>query len=175
MIDLETMGTKPGCAIVSIGAVEFDRNTGKIGDKFYAGIKLSSCQRAGLTIDAHTVLWWLQQGQEARVKVVTGDCELASALLEFSNFMAKRPNITDLWGNSASFDLSILKAAYDASHMKLPWSVWSEKCYRTVTKLFPGNYLKKDEVKAHDPIYDCEYQISILCATLKSLNGKNYV
>jgi DNA polymerase III epsilon subunit-like protein len=34
MLDLETMGKRAGCAIVSIGAVEFDINTGEIGRTF---------------------------------------------------------------------------------------------------------------------------------------------
>lgn len=64
MIDLETMGTRPGSAILSIGACSFDPNwlggsdsdhePGEARRTFYQNITLASCLDAGLTIDAAT-------------------------------------------------------------------------------------------------------------------------
>ncbi len=55
MIDLETMGNKPGCAILSLGAVDFGQDKDKrwlMGDKtFYRELNLQSCIDAGLHID----------------------------------------------------------------------------------------------------------------------------
>lgn len=72
MIDLETMGTSPGCAIASIGAVIFDPerpHDGSTAPEFYAVVDLASCQSVGLTMDAGTVYWWLTQSQKAREAV----------------------------------------------------------------------------------------------------------
>ena len=47
MIDLETMGNTPGCAIISIGAVEFSEEG--LGAEFYCTIDLEDSVKCGLT------------------------------------------------------------------------------------------------------------------------------
>lgn len=175
MLDLETMGVNPGCAIVSIGAVQFDLNTGKLGEKFYTSVDLKSCVDAGLKIEPDTLMWWLKQSDQARNKLYEGKLVLEDALIKFQHFLKSR-EIDTLWGNSASFDCSILKACYSVLDKEAfkgtePWNVFNEKCYRTITKLFPANLTKKDATKAHDPIYDCEYQIANLCRIWRSLKS----
>mgnify|MGYP006408929027 CR=1 FL=1 len=80
MIDLETMGTRPDAPIISIGAVAFDAN-GPL-DSFYAGVNLGSSVNSGAKIDASTVLWWMQQSDEARAALVPKDDELRQCYLE---------------------------------------------------------------------------------------------
>ena len=43
MLDLETMSTASNAAIVAIGAVEFEPETGKLGREFYCNVSLASC------------------------------------------------------------------------------------------------------------------------------------
>ena len=66
MLDIETMGNESFSSIVSIGAVEFDINTGKTGKGFYTNVDLQSCINLGLIINASTVMWWLKQNEQAR-------------------------------------------------------------------------------------------------------------
>src|SRR4051812_37876973 len=81
MVDLETMGTAPGSAIVSLGAVAFDPVAGTLGEEFYRVVSLRSCQRAGLSLDPDTIVWWLQQSEAARAQLNRPDAEdLASVL-----------------------------------------------------------------------------------------------
>jgi len=42
MIDLETLGTKVDAPVLSIGAVEFNLETGKLGQEFYCVLDLQS-------------------------------------------------------------------------------------------------------------------------------------
>lgn len=174
MLDLETMGTEPGCAIVSIGAVQFDLESGVIGNKFYTSISLKTCMDAGLSVDPYTIMWWLDQNDQARAKLLENTVALETALQLFKNFLEQN-NLTIVWGNSASFDCSILAACYRKLQLNVPWMYIHEKCYRTVTKLFPANVPKKDSTKSHDPIYDCEYQIGVLCSIWKKISNKYYV
>ena len=138
MVDLETMGTGPNSAIVAIGAVDSD------GVSFGYIISLESGVDAGLSMDASTVLWWLQQSDEAR-RIFAKDVPvspLREALSAFSEFVlgfapdptAKRKEVR-LWGNSAAFDLGLLGNAYDKLKMKRPWEYWEEACYRTLKNL----------------------------------------
>jgi hypothetical protein len=55
MIDLETMSTLPHAAITQIGAVEFDLDSGAIGQTFQAHISLPSNADYVRHIDADTV------------------------------------------------------------------------------------------------------------------------
>lgn len=53
MVDLETLGTKPNSAILSIGAVAFDDQG--LHDEFYCNVDLISSIACGYEIDADTV------------------------------------------------------------------------------------------------------------------------
>jgi DNA polymerase III epsilon subunit-like protein len=85
MVDIETLGLDPGAAILSIGAVRFD--TDGLGATFERNIGLESCQEAGLTIDAGTLEWWLQQDADAQ-HVLTGGESLVDALEALAEFYA---------------------------------------------------------------------------------------
>lgn len=137
MLDLETMGTTPGSAIVAIGAVQFDPETGAVGGEgreFHAAVDLTSCLEAGLTVDGRTVLWWLKQEEAARKALADNPRHLAEVLDHFSHWV---PNECQMWGNGAAFDNVILAAAYKATGRGQPWAFWNDRCYRTMKALSP--------------------------------------
>jgi hypothetical protein len=116
MLDLETLGTRPGCAILSIGAVAFDRHTGALGPEFYMVVNRKSCEAKGLTQDQSTLDWWSRQSAEA--KKVLAEAEnapngLGGALVQFTAYLQKFGK-RDLfvWGNGADFDQPIITACY---------------------------------------------------------------
>ena len=125
MLDIETMGSESYSAIVSIGAVEFDIETGETGKEFYTNIDLQSCLDAGLVVTAGTVMWWMQQNEDARKKLTEDTIPLKEALLKFGSFCTKRHQV---WGNSARFDCGILQNAYNKMDIQLPWNYGSERC-----------------------------------------------
>ena len=172
MLDLETLGNKSNAPILSIGAVEFDLITGKMGREFYKVIDLQSCLDVGLKINGSTFYWWMQQNQGARDAIcVDKKLPLATALHMFSAWMEDCVEDVGIWGNGARFDIGILEDAYVAcGYQKMPWNFRSEKDLRTLVSFAP-------EVKAkhpftgteHNPIDDCKYQISYCNATWKKL------
>jgi len=176
MLDLETMGKRAGCAIVSIGAVEFDINTGEIGRTFYKVVNLQSCLNVGLFIDASTLYWWLQQSDEARYAICEKGDNIQNVLEEFSSFLACLGDFR-IWGNGARFDIAILEAAYFAigKGETLPWKFRNERDVRTLVSFepdvktefpFPFNEIQ------HHPIADCKYQIGY-CSKIWSKLNKN--
>jgi len=70
MIDLETLGRRAGCSILSIGAVAFDPKTKELGAEFYVVVNRLSCFKLGLHEDPETVKWWEGQNAEAK-KILT--------------------------------------------------------------------------------------------------------
>jgi len=170
MIDLETLGTRSYSVFLSIAAIQFDPNTGQIGNTFRCNINLESAIKAGLRIDSSTLEWWLTQRPEIMKRMFDDPIELKDALEQLAKFFSAN-KIFSPWGNSAGFDLGLLADAYSIAGMPpLPWKFWNEMCYRTMAKLVPSTIEKPKN--AHDPIVDCEYQIKVLCNVLQTLKIK---
>jgi hypothetical protein len=160
MIDIETMGNKAGAALVSIAAVQFDLHTGQTGEQFYVNVDLQSCLNAGLKVDASTLIWWMQQNENARMKFTYNPSPLHAVLAQLSEFVASVGLDCEVWGNSARFDLGILEVAFTACKMQTPWKFWNERDVRTLVAFAPD--IKANEVfigDKHDPIHDCLHQI----------------
>ena len=165
MIDLETMGNKSRAAIISIGAVEFDIETGETGDKFYANVDLQSSLDAGLEVNGDTIGWWLEQSDEARKRVMQETEPLEIVLKEFSLWFSLFGKHVQVWGNSARFDLGILEDAYEALGLTIPWNFRNERDLRTLVSFYPEMKDKQNfKGVEHDPIDDCEFQISYATA-----------
>lgn len=158
MIDLETFGTKPGCALVSIGAVFFDPKTGDLGHELYTVVSRSSCEERGLHIDAGTVKWWSGQSEAARTafdESCASGAPLEAALDELTRFIKLEKNVR-VWGNGNDFDKPVLTAAYHACGLSEPWRPYNGRCYRTMKQLFKAE-LGREGV-AHNALDDAKHQ-----------------
>ena len=170
MIDIETMGTGSYSAIIGIAAVRFDITTGATGENVHLPICLQSCLDAGLTVDASTIKWWLEQSDVARMTLLSGErITIARALGALNAFITENDYV---WGNSARFDLGLLENAYNRLKMPMPWKYYNERDVRTLAALVPS--VKKQYPRtgiAHNPLDDCKYQIGYCCETYKRLNS----
>lgn len=158
MIDIETLGTNSYSIILSIGAVYFDIETGETGETFYVKIDPNDCSNYGLTHDESTMNWWRKQSKEAKDEAFSGKEKLPIAL-EKLNIFLKNGN-SQMWGNSASFDLGLLNNAYQRTGIKANWKFYNERCVRTLVSFAPQ--IKQEtpfEGVAHTPISDCLHQI----------------
>jgi hypothetical protein len=162
MLDIETLGTEPGAVVLSIGAVRFD--DAGIVDEFYQSVSLKSCQEAGLEVDADTLNWWLQQGDDAQ-KVLSGGADLRTALEAFAEFYA---GADEIWAFSPSFDCAILGEAYDAVGMNEPWHYRDQRDCRTLVEL-PGAVDLEQNGTEHHALDDAKYQARTVILTLSTL------
>lgn len=160
MIDIETLGTQPGCVIVSIGAVHFDERG--LERDFYMSVDIESCQEAGLTIDANTLSWWLDQSSEAQ-KELQGGHDLRETLLEYSLF-----HEGNIWANAPTFDCSIVRYAYEAVDLEPPWRFWEERCYRTIKELGLTLSIPHGGIE-HNALDDAKAQAEAASAALRKL------
>ena len=169
MVDLETMGTRPGCAIVAIGAVSF--TTDGIASEFYQQVDLESCQRAGMHLDGGTVKWWLTQDEKVRQAVTGPGIDVYSALLQFRAWLAQGGGEPCVWGDGAAFDNAILHEAFRLCKLGIPWSYTHDRCYRTVRGLFPSvKWARKGT--CHHALDDARDQALHLLEIFKKLNGQ---
>jgi hypothetical protein len=177
MLDLETMGKRSNSAIISIGAVEFNINTGEIGNEFYTRVDLQSCLDVGLKINASTVYWWLTQNEKARQEVAKGGNNIATALLAFENWYSKLNDDIQLWGNGSRFDIGMLEDAYIAcGYHKMPWNFRNERDLRTLVSFAPEikeRVLNEFNGIKHHPIDDAKIQIKY-ASEIWNLKNKNH-
>lgn len=165
MLDLETMGNKSNSAIVSIGAVEFNIETGETGREFYSTVNLQSCLDIGLKINASTLYWWLKQNDAAKMKICEGEkgSDVQLVLAELQDWFNECIEQVKIWGNGARFDIGILEDAYVAcGYQEMPWHFRDERDLRTLVAFAPE--IKNDVMTnfqgiEHDPISDCKMQI----------------
>lgn len=139
MVDLETLGKGSNAVIIAVGAVLFDRNG--TYEEFYRVVDPQSCVDIGMQIDVSTVLWWMQQSDEARAAFKRPGDSIRSVLGALSEFLADETQTPrdelKVWGNGATFDNVILGNAYDRAGLVRPWEFWNDRCYRTVKSLAP--------------------------------------
>lgn len=170
MIDIETLGVKPGCVVLSIGAVEFDSNG--LGEMFYDIIEPETCTDWGLVIEPRTTMWWMDQPEAARKALTNAKRSPLDAVLK--DFIAKfRWRGKKVWANGAAFDFPILEAAFQAVGLKQPWEYWGMNCYRTLKNLVPRDVYESCKVEptvAHDALADACAQAETIIGLLAWVN-----
>lgn len=150
MLDLETLGTRPGSVFFAIGACLF--RDGQIISDFYLLIKPSDAVKRGLTMDPATVAWWMEQSEEARAQLIRAENEgvtLITGLTLFAEYLQSTGlpmRELRVWGNGASFDNALVAEAYARCGFQLPWKFWNDRCYRTVKNSRPEIEIKREGV-----------------------------
>lgn len=160
MIDLETLGTVPGCSILSIGAVAFDAASGQLGPELYVVVNRQNCLAASLFEDPDTITWWEKQSDEA--KQVLRDAEsgerLEDALAQLTEYLDQFSlKQVKVWGNGSDFDNAILSVCYDKIGATAPWRFWNNRCYRTLKSLSKGPKPKRQGTY-HNALDDAKTQ-----------------
>ncbi len=167
MVDLETTDTAQTSCVLSIGIVEFDSKTGEMFNKHYYKFDADTQER---TSSKDTLDWWDKQDQDIRAEAFSGTNSLEEFLrLDLVEIIGREDKV---WGNGATFDISILENACQQYDTPIPWSFWNTRDVRTVVDLASGLASRgKAPKKLHDPVVDCEYQIGYLCRMIKVLRG----
>jgi len=164
MVDLETLGTKPGSIVLSIGAVYFGLDG--LGKDFYSVISVEDSEACGLTSDQSTVDWWTKQSEEARDVLTKARSyeapKLRSVLESFSAFV--RPH-SRIWGNGSDFDNVLLASLYEAASIGCPWEFYDNRCFRTLKGLLikeDTQEKRNDHNALSDAINQAEKAVRIL-------------
>ncbi len=162
MVDIETLGSKENAVIISIGVMAFDLDSDVTVSAKWNVIAESNYDRS---INPKTVMWWLQQSKEAQdALVIPEPIGLDDALLNLSKFFEL--HLTDkggVWANGATFDISILRNAFNQHSIPIPWQYRQEFCMRSLRHfgkkvgLVYSTY--KEGNSNHDALADVEIQV----------------
>lgn len=176
MIDLETLGTAPGSAILSIGAVAFDPVFGSnpAFPPFYANIEPESCAAFGLTSDPRTVKWWEGQSDEAKAALLVDRLDLPAAIRAFADWWSKVEG-KEVWSFGANFDVvlweeairrvtDVLRPRFEAVP---PWSYRNVRCARTVMAL--AGVVAENTGTKHNALHDAMAQAEAVSKAYEKL------
>lgn len=168
MIDCETMGLRPGCAILSIGATTF--GPGAKPMRFAQNIDLLSCLLVGLRVDEETQKWWMEQSLEAREALSSKTKVGLAFALECLTIYWNDVKAEEIWANGPMADVAWLEAAYEAVGQKAPWTYRQVRDYRTLWTLI-GEPLgeRVRPAVAHDALEDAVAQAADMERCLKEL------
>lgn len=147
VLDIETMGITISAPILEIAAVRIV-NCGIHGEPCHVFIDPVSCEKAGMRAELPTVMWWLQQSDEAR-QALTDSAQtrlpLEQALQKFTDWLTEpietdRYEASDLqiWARGPEFDLAMLADAFRRCGMSVPWPYRAAQSLRTLDIIKEG-------------------------------------
>ncbi len=180
MIDIETTGRTPGCAIIQIAAVPFNINTGAISTNvFKMSINLESQKKVGYYLDSNTIGWWRKENLKLFKELSESNNHFINVAIQFQRWFKNLENYKNIrtWGNSSRFDLGILEKWYQDGIRKNKfqpfWNTWLERDVRTLAMLDPQIKANtKFEGVKHNAIDDCKHQIKYCRAIVRKYKLK---
>jgi DNA polymerase III epsilon subunit-like protein len=163
MLDLETMAVSPDAAILTIGAVKFDRKelvqpSLETSDTFYRRISLDSCIAAQLHVAEETRAWWNSQNRDAKYEALINPdrVPLSQALAEFKDWFGDARYI---WSHGDDFDCVILGWAFHACNIEKPWQFWNTRDTRTLFDLAGVRMYELPANNPHHALHDAYRQV----------------
>lgn len=163
MLDLETFSTSSNALILSISAVQFDFETGKIGKEFNIRPNINEQIVKGAVLDGNTIEWWIFQNKDAFSELSKIVCSPVDVVTTLFNEFIRDNEIQTIWGNGCTFDNVILRNMYNRHSKAFPLNYWADRDVRTVRDIFgiDTREVKFEGIK-HNGIDDCKFQIEYL-------------
>jgi len=170
MLDIETLDTKASAVVLSIAAVRFDiNNEDSIGGEFHAHIDIQDSLDIGRTVSGSTLLWWLGQEEDARMRVSHARREPAKDVVEqLARFIKNGDRV---WGNGAAFDNAIISNLFSHVGVKQSWRFSNDMCYRTMKNLYPQVAQPQFAGVRHDALDDAIHQARHLQRIYKAMSA----
>lgn len=194
MLDLETLGTKPGCAVLAIGAKVFD----PYGDdskaapsppnaSFYRNIDLFSSLMLGLTVDPATLDWWRTKDAAAQGALFAGKVLPKEAIRQFNEWIVLNGKVYSpqekslaVWAKSPGFDCHVIEHVADVVGITMEWHDDNRKqgfrYFRDVRTAIKMSGIDESSITAketgrtqHFALDDCDVQILQVQAAYRML------
>jgi len=164
MIDIEALADTPDSAPAEIALVFFDRDSPAraFTTRSFEPAPISAI-RLGFIVTTATLQWWDDQGMTIAVQEGEPLPDVLDHITETIRLHAN-PKTLRVWSRGNSYDLAILKLAYQRTGRPLPWSFWMERDVRT---WLDGCEFKSPRKNNHSAIGDANNQaLDIIQATL---------
>lgn len=192
MFDLETLDTKPSAVVLSVGAVVWETtlmDTGHLHwepiERFMRVLNIQEQVDRQRTVSQSTLLWWQRQDSRAAAEAFNPERQPVEAVLNNFNAFVSRysgameragDQINAFWASPVAFDMPIWEDLAMTFSNYVPWRYNQRYDVRTVVR--EANISAKDHSDPkltgvpHTPVYDCEWQISLLTAARQKLGRR---
>lgn len=177
VLDLETLGTGPGCVILQIGAVAIDLESDEApgeGEVFGTTISVGLSLVHGFMVDDATHGWWLEQDRDLAWSVMSGNTEPERALRDFGQWVEKVGG-KYVWGNGPDFDVSILRAYYEEFCIDWPFAYNAPRDVRTIVDLAKRQGFDPKSIpfegNKHDGVDDALHEAKLIRGAYRMLSG----
>lgn len=156
MCDLESLGTKSGCVILSVALVPF--HTKVHIEPLYVKIDVDSSLAAGLTYDEDTIKWWGTLPAGVFEESTNGTTSVHDAFNMIHAYVKGLPGNPLIHGTGSDFDNVILQDTFEHLGIECPWDHRQNACFRTLRRLFKNkvNYVKP--AMSHSALEDAKAQ-----------------
>jgi hypothetical protein len=163
MADTETLGQKPGCVILSIGAVTFDPfNPHAEQYTFERKIDIASQLLLGLNIEPETLKWWREQDEEAKAALLGVTHQIKHVMGDFQVW-CRNQQVDRIWCQGATFDAPILEHAFKLCDLEVPWRFRMVRDTRTIYDLFDVDITTMPRVGVyHNALDDARFQVNAI-------------
>lgn len=157
MLDLETLGTRPGCVILTIGAVKFDPYSLKEpGPGIYMRVDADEQIAMGREVQEDTLKWWMDQAEDIREEAL-GEADRVSVEYMYTELNRICVGVQNIWAQGPVFDIAILENIYRQYGWPTPWQFWQIRDSRTLFGVH-GDPRVKGREGHHNALADCVYQ-----------------
>jgi 3' exoribonuclease, RNase T-like len=157
MLDLESLGTRPDCAILTLGAVKFNPYVvDSFGDSLYLRIDVDEQLAMGREVQEDTLTWWSKQAEDVREEALGegGRVSLSEMYRQLNRFCV---GVTNIWCQGPAFDIVILENIYRQQGWPTPWQFWQIRDSRTLFGVH-GDPRERNKAGLHNALEDCVSQ-----------------
>lgn len=157
MLDLETLGTRPQCVVLTLGAVKFNPySIDTVGSGLYIRPDADEQIARGREVQEETVEWWMRQAPDVREEALgsEGRVPVEEMLRDLNKFLVGADCI---WAQGPVFDIAILENLYRQYDISFNWQFWQIRDSRTLFGVH-GDPRIKGKVGLHNALEDCVSQ-----------------
>lgn len=165
MLDIETLGTRPGATILSAALVRFS-------DEAHCTVNFDTAEQhaaLGSYSDPETVEWWRQQDPLAWQMATQNPAPVRTGLAYLSDWIAWAGADPLIWCHGATFDAPLLDDLYRRAGVSCPWRFWSVRDTRTLYDLASVNVKDYAVPPPHVALNDAIGQVRAANAALRVL------
>lgn len=176
MLDIETLGSGPGCPILQISACMFPSGDTLRSISDTTNFNHYVLQETKITVEKSTFLWWANQPSFVGLLQRTeeeGDT-IGSVINQFDRWLHLH-NIRYLWSHGATFDIPILLYAWkEQMSEEFPVPYWNFRDTRTLMDLWGHDILAEIlpfpiEHEPHNALHDAVHQANCMVKLLREL------